>query len=177
MSKKFTIFSAILIFCSVLVSCNKTTTTPDSNNNNSNTQDTNFYFTAKIDGTDWKADMSSTNTYATNSHSTLLTIGAALTTVTDGVFLCNLSGYKGAAGYTVGTGGGDNYIRYTTGSVGAGTYSAWKAETPGSSTTGTVTITKDENNIIEGTFSFDGYSEEKKTTKSVTDGKFRMKKQ
>lgn len=172
MKKLLTIISVITLLATA---CKKSDdTTPAGNNNNTN--DTNYYFTAKIDGTAWEADMSSTNTYANVPHTGLLTISASLATVTDGFFLGNISGYNGAGTYTVGTGGGNSYIRYTTGSVGAGTYSAWKAEVPGSTTTGTVTITKDDGGVIEGTLKFDGYSEEKKTTKSITDGKFRMKK-
>jgi len=175
MKNVFTFIITTVIVVSTL-SCNKTTDPQPTNNNTGTATDTNFYFTAKIDGTDWAADMKSTNTYLNSAHAGSLTIQASLTDVTTGVFLVNLYNYNGAGSHTVGTGGTNSYARYTTGSVGMGTYSAWKAETPGSTTTGTFTITKEENSIVEGTFSFDGYSEEKKTRKKITEGKFRMKK-
>lgn len=174
MSKIYNIMLAAVMIAATLTSCNKTTT-PDPAPN-TNTTDTNFYFTAKVDGVNWAADMKSTNSYANVPHSGLLTISASLTTVTDGFFLMNIYNYTGAGTYTVGTGGGDSYIRYTSGSVGNGTYSAWKAEVPGSTTTGTVVVTKDDATVIEGTVQFEGYSEEKKTKKMITEGKFRMKK-
>jgi len=156
------------------VSCNKTTDPQPSGSSNTNND---YYFTTKVDGADWSADMQSTNTFAQSYHQGSLTIQAALTDVTAGVYLINLYNYTGAGTYTVGTGGGNSYARYTTGTAANGSYSAWKAETPGSTTTGTVTITKDESGVIEGTLQFEGYSEETKTTKQITDGKFRMKKQ
>ena len=149
-----------LIFCMLAIVFLASSCKKDSNN----TPDENYYFTAKIDGADYTADVSGSNTYVTNHHGSLLTISAALPTVTDGVFLTNLTGYSGEKSYTVG-GGGNSYARYTTGSVGNGTYSSWKAETPGSTTTGVFIITKDDGSVVEGTFQFDGYSEEAKTTK------------
>lgn len=166
----------MLLITATAISCSKTTDPQPNNNNNNNATDTNFYFTAKIDGADWSADMQSANTSISSPHQGSLSIQAALTTVTSGVFLINLYNYNGAGSYTVGTGGTNSYARYTTGSVATSNYSAWKAETPGSTTTGIFTITKDDGSIVEGTFSFDGYSEETKDTKKITDGKFRMKK-
>lgn len=168
-----------LIFLSIMlagfISCSKTEDPAPTNN--TTTTDTNYYFTAKVDGTDWTADMQSSNTSAKSFHAGSITIQASLTDVTKGVFLMNIMGYNGAGTYTVGTGGNNNYIRYTTGTAANGSYSAWKAETPGSTTTGTVTITKDENGVIEGTLEFEGYSEETKDIKKITEGKFRMKMQ
>lgn len=172
MKKLLTLIAAI----TMLATACKKKEDNTSNNNTNNTTDTNYYFTAKVDGTNWSADMKSSNTSATAPHTGVITISAALATVTDGVFLMNIYQYKGAAAYTMGVGGDNNYIRYTTGTVANNSYSSWKAEVPGSTTTGTVTITKDDNGVIEGTFQFDGYSEEKKTTKKITEGKFRMKK-
>lgn len=156
-----------------IVSCSKTDTTTPSTP--AATVDTNFYFMAKVDGTDWSADMQSTNTSINSHHAGSLTIQASLTDVTKGVFLCNIFTYSGAGTYVMGTGGGNNYIRYTTGTAANGSYSAWKAETPGSTTTGKVIVTKDDNGIVEGTFEFEGYSEETKDNKQITEGKFRMK--
>ncbi len=166
----------MLLITAAVVSCSKTSDPQPATNTPNNTTDTNFYFTAKIDGTDWSADMKASTTSISSPHQGSLSIQASLTTVTSGVFLINLYNYNGAGSYTVGTGGTNSYARYTTGSVATSNYSAWKAETPGSTTTGTFTITKDDGSIVEGTFSFDGYSEETKDTKKITDGKFRMKK-
>lgn len=141
------------------------------------TNNTNYYFNAKVDGVSWSADMQSSNTSAQSYHAGSITIQAALTTVTDGVFLANIFNYNGAGTYVVGTGGGNNYIRYTTGTAANNTYSAWKAETPGSTTTGKIVVTNDANGVVEGTFEFEGYSEETKDTKQITEGEFRMKKQ
>lgn len=172
MKRLLTIVAALAL---LVTGCKKDETTSSNNNNNNNNTDNNYYFKAKIDGTDWSADMASTNTYAQVPHAGLLTISASLTTVTDGFFLGNIK-YNGPGTYKVGVGGEDNYIRYTTGTVANNTYSAWKAEVPGSTTSGTIIVTKDDAGVIEGTVEFDGYSEEKKTTKKITEGKFRMKK-
>lgn len=158
------------------ISCNKTTDPQTNQPNQPTNTDTNYYFTAKVDGVDWNADMQSSNTSIQSHHQGSITIQAALTDVTDGVFLINLYDYTGADSYTVGTGGNNSYARYTTGTAANGSYSSWNAETPGSSTSGTFTITKDDGSVVEGTFEFDGYSQEAKDTKKITEGKFRMKK-
>lgn len=170
------ILCMMLLLSVFVLSCSKDETKPNNNTNTNNAND-NYYFTTKIDGVEWSADMSSKSSYVNTPHPGMLTISAALTQVTSGFFLINLYNYTGAKTYIVGGAGNNSYARYTTGSVGAGTYSAWKAEDPGSTTTGTVTITSDANGVVEGTVVFDGYSEEKKTTKKITEGKFRMKKQ
>lgn len=159
------------------ISCSKSNDPAPANNNNSTpTTNTNYYFTAKVDGVDWSADMQSSNTMVSSPHAGSLSLQAALSDVTKGVFLANVFNYNGAGTYTMGTGGGNNYIRYTTGTAANGSYSAWKAETPGSTTTGKIVVTSDANGVVEGTFEFDGYSEETKDTKKITEGKFRMKK-
>lgn len=168
------LFTLSLILGLALGSCKKEETKPQTNNSGGNN---NYYFTAKVDGMDWSADVASTTTYANKPHQGMLTISASLSDVTAGFFLINLSGYSGAKSYSVGGAGNNSYARYTTGSVGKGTYSAWKAEDPGSSTTGTVVITSDDGAVVEGTVVFDGYSEEAKTTKKITEGKFRLKLQ
>lgn len=174
MKKIFCTLTMVMAIGVMLHSCKKDETKP--NNNNNNTTDTNFYFTAKIDGVDWAADKSTTNLYYEIPHANFLSIFASMATVTDGFFLVNISGYTGAGTYIIGGSGNNSYGRYTTGTVANNSYSSWKAEDPGSATTGTVVITKDDANILEGTIVFDGYSEEKKTTKTITDGKFRIKK-
>lgn len=171
MKSLLTLVAVVSLFAT---SCKKDGTTAPTNNNNNTSND--YYFTAKIDGVDFSADMNSSSTYVNEPHNGLLTISASLSKATDGVFLGNISQYNGAGTYVVGKGGNGSYIRYMAGSVGAGTYSAWKAEEPGSTTTGTVVITKDDGTVIEGTVEFDGYSEEANTTKKITEGKFRMKK-
>ena len=78
---------------------------------------------AKIDGTDWSADMQSANTSVQSYHQGSITIQAALTTITSGVFLINLYNYNGAGTYTVGGSGTNSYARYTTGGAATGNYS------------------------------------------------------
>ena len=39
----------------------------------------------------------------------------------------------------------------------------------------TINITKEDSEIVEGTFSFIGYNGQDKTTKKITEGKFKVK--
>ncbi len=94
-----------------------------------------------------------------------------------------LSSYTGAGSYTVGVGStGNNYARYSSGSMATGDLNYWAAETGISSSantvgTGAVVITSDKNGVVEGTFQFDGYNNQDLSTKHITEGKFRLKVQ
>ena len=141
---------------------------------------TNFYLTAKVGGNNFSADLSDPATWgAFKYHTGTLTISVPEDTsnVGNGSIMINiLTGYSGAGTYTVGFGAsGNNYARYMTGSMATGNMNSWNAETSHNSTgTGTVTVTSDANNIVEGTFSFTGVSSDT-SSKQISEGKFRLK--
>lgn len=174
MKTKILHFSVLILTVFVaLTSCKKDD--PEEGNNGD------FYLNVKIDGTDFSADLSDPETWgAFKYHAGTLSISVPKNTanVGEGTIMLNLlSGYNGAGTYTVGVGStGNNYARYTTGSMATGNLNSWNAETShNSSGTGTITITSDANNIVEGTFQFDGYNNTNQTTKHFTEGKFRLK--
>ena len=145
-----------------------------------------LYFNVKIDGENFAGDLSNTEGFGAFKYheGTLsITVPKDVNNVASGTFMLNiLSGYNGTGEYTVGKGAtGNNYARYTSGSmVGGGTVSFWTAETGSGSTandigTGTITVSSDKNGIVEGTFQFDGYNKTNQTTKHFTEGKFRLK--
>lgn len=159
----------------VLNSCSSSSDDDDLQDDN-----TNFYLTAKVGGNNFSADLSDPATWgAFKYHTGTLTISVPEDTsnVGNGSIMINiLSGYSGAGTYTVGFGAsGNNYARYMTGSIATGNMNSWNAETSHNSTgTGTVTITSDANNIVEGTFSFTGVSSDT-SSKQISEGKFRLK--
>ena len=172
--------SLLLIFIlTILGSCNR-----DDQDDSKNTNDT-FYFTTKIDNVDFSGDLSNPATFgAFKYHAGTLTISIPkdVNSPSSGAFLLNiLSGYNGSGTYKVGIGStGNNYARYSLGSMATNNLKFWSAETGSSSTsntigTGTITISSDTNNIVEGTFQFSGYSNEDATTKQFSEGKFRLK--
>ncbi len=176
-TKVLNLFAIAMICIAGFTSCSK-----DDDNNG---DDGNFYFTAKIDGNDFSADMSNpTFTSIHKYHAESISISAMKDAANPGAggFLINInSGYSGTGTYTVGVGGEEeNYARYMTGSMATSNLNSWAAETGNGSSannvgTGTITITADANNIVEGTFSFEGYNNADQTTKQITAGKFRMK--
>lgn len=177
-TKALKLFTIAMICIAGFTSCSK-----DDDNNGGD--DGNFYFTAKIDGNDFSADMSNpTFTSIHKYHAESISISAMKDAANPGAggFLINInSGYSGTGTYTVGVGGEEeNYARYMTGSMATSNLNSWAAETGNGSSannvgTGTITITADANNIVEGTFSFEGYNNADQTTKQITAGKFRMK--
>jgi len=175
---KTTFLKFSLLFLSifmVLNSCSSSSDDDDLQDDN-----TNFYLTAKVGGNNFSADLSDPATWgAFKYHTGTLTISVPEDTsnVGNGSIMINiLSGYSGAGTYTVGFGAsGNNYARYMTGSIATGNMNSWNAETSHNSTgTGTVTITSDANNIVEGTFSFTGVSSDT-SSKQISEGKFRLK--
>lgn len=158
-----------------MISCNK-----DDDNATDSPAGGDFYLTAKIDGTDFTADLGDPATWgAFKYHAGTLTISVAddVANVGQGTIMINLlSSYKGAGTYTVGVGStGNNYARYTQGSMATGNLNSWNAETShNASGTGTVTVTSDANNIVEGTFGYTGYSTNG-SSKKISEGKFRLK--
>ncbi len=164
-----------------LVSCEKGGTDDD----NDNDKKGDFYLTAKIEGTNFTADLSDTKTWgAFKYHTGTLSISVPdnVANAGEGTIMLNiLEGYNGAGTYKVGVGGNaKNYARYSTGSMGTGNLNSWAAETGSASSAndvgqGTIVVTSDKSNVVEGTFQFDGYNNTGKTTKKITEGKFRLK--
>ncbi|GEM_PF-717649 len=189
--KHLKLLTLILAISVALFACKKEDT-PDKETEEVK-NDTNFYFNAKIDGQAFTADMKSCDCSAsadflteTYKHNGNLYIRAKKNTANadEGEFWFALGSvsqaYNGAgvyelipqqgiyagASYTLNSekwAVGDEYVDIENGQL---VYSA---------TSGTVTITKDENKIVEGTFKFDGYNSGKQTTKKITEGKFRLK--
>jgi hypothetical protein len=44
-------------------------------------------------------------------------------------------------------------------------------------TTGTINVTVEDGTVVEGTFSFEGYNADSKTSKNITEGKFKAELQ
>lgn len=161
---KTKLFKISILFLAIFVglsSCKKDEKAIDDKN------DTDFYFTAKIDGKSFTGDLSKTEKFKATkaAHGNMSTLTVSVTEddsadPTADSFLINLANYTGAKTYTI------TSARYRS------EKSNWgpTAESPGS-----VVITSDKNNVVQGTFSFDGYNEEDKTTKKITEGKFRLK--
>lgn len=155
--------------------------------------DAGFYLNAKIDGQAFAADMKScdcstpanylTETYKHNGNLYIrakknsananegefwIALGSVSTPYTGaGVYeLAPQKGIYAGASYTLNSEKwivGDEFVDVVNG------------QPVYSTTTGTVTITKDENKIVEGTFSFSGHNSAKQSTKQITEGKFRLK--
>lgn len=185
--KLFTLAVAFIIGLNACSKKDNPNPTEEKENNGS------FYFNAKIDGTDFSADMKScecttpasflTEAYKHNGN---LYIKAKknTTNASEGEFWVSIgsvsSPYTGAGAYALvpqqGVYAGVSYTLNST-KWGVGDEMIGFANGQGiySTTTGTITITKDESSIVEGTFSFNATTNPVSTTKVVTEGKFRMK--
>ena len=184
---KFLSFGLIILIG--LSSCEKESVDTDADDLKN---ETGFYFTAKIDGQDFVADMKScecstpadflTETYKHNNN---LYIRAKKNTANanEGEFFLSLGSvstpYSGAGVYELvpeeGVYAGVSYtLNSEKWAVGDASLGAKSGQLIYSPTTGTVTITKDENKVVEGTFSFDVYNEALQSTKKITEGKFRL---
>lgn len=157
--------SLLLFVCMLIISCSKNDDDLSGKN----------HLTAKIDGTDWSADIESSNTSATLYHDILLSISGSETDPTIGSFLFNIRNYKGVGSYTVGVGSADkSYGRFTTGSV-ANSFKSWNAEIDDNDIgTGTVVITSDNGKAVAGTFTLSLYNKKDMNTKKITEGSFEL---
>lgn len=162
----FTIF-----ICTILmVSCSKDDDGDGSSGGGSE------FLTAKIDGTTWSASTDYDTTAATISSSGNITVLALQGSDNNGNAInFNLPNYKGTGTYKT----GDlltntNQIQYVTIKPAIGSWMSNLASAALQITPGTITITTDNGKVIEGTFSFDGYNGTAKTTKKVTEGKFKV---
>jgi hypothetical protein len=136
-------------------------------NNDTDPSDEGDFFTAKVDGVDWAAFAGPPDTVAWNeAHTGLIVIqgsdsnGLAIT--------MNIMNYTGTGTYDFTTAGFIQFVQGTTG--------AWACNSV-LGTTGSVTITSDDGNIIEGTLSFVGKNANDNSTKTITEGSFRATKQ
>lgn len=170
-----------LLFLSLAVmSCN-------SNDDNGSEDDmdegtggtTTEFVTAKIDGADFEASQDPASligaTKSTDSGITLLTLQGS---TNDGKFIqFTIFGYEGLGTYMTGDNlSNTNFLQY--GEL-EGTTNAnlWAnnliTATLGTLDPGMISVDVDADGVIEGTFSFIGYNGEDKTTKDITEGRFK----
>lgn len=149
----------VLLITVVLFSC--------TSNNETDPNSGDDFFTAKVDGVDWAAFVGPPDTVAWNeAHAGIIVIqgsdsnGHAIT--------MNIMNYNGVGTYDFTMAG---FIQFVEGITGA-----WVCNAT-SGTTGSVTITSDDGNIIEGTVSFVGKDVSDNSTRTITEGSFRATKQ
>ena len=128
------------------------------------------HMSAKIDGADWAAQQNFGDLIsATGSETTLAIQGGDNSGNTIRI---NLSNYAGAQTYVTGDNiSNTNSISYVSISPIGSWMSTFDIES------GTIDVTSDENNVIEGTFSFTGYNSTDMTNKVVTNGSFKVNKE
>lgn len=164
---------AILMIGIGAFSCKKDTIeNKDDNNNNNNTGE--LYFNVKIDGQDYPSDIGNGKTIHFSHSGTLLTIKDK--EGNEPGFFINIFNYSGAKTYELSE-------STSTTEASNGSYSElvsptkWNFWSSTATTPGTITISNDKNNVIEGAFSFEGYNDDTQTTKVFTEGKFKLKVQ
>lgn len=152
-----------------LSSCKKDEKASDDKNNSGD-----FYFKVKMDGKDYPSDIGDGKTAGMSHSGTLLTIKDKAGN--NPGFFINIHNYAGAKTYQIGASTSTTSVSNASYSeiLTANKWYFWgsTAEAPG-----TITISSDKNNVIEGTFSFNGYNPDDKTTRRFTEGKFRLKVQ
>ena len=133
------------------------------------------YVRAKIDGTSWSASTSFDTTGGTLSTNGGITILAVQGSDEDGKAInFSIINYDGPGTYTTGDSmTNTNLIQYVTISPVAGWASNVATSVVGGLTPGSITVSSDDNGVVEGTFSFDGYNADDMTTKVFTEGEFR----
>lgn len=167
--KTLTVLFCVTIF---IMSCSKNDETEETLTTNQP------HFTAKIDGNDWTADINNSNTHAQIHHGSFLSLSGYTDDLDYGGFLINIRNYNGVGEYKIGVGSTDkSYGRFTSGSFAKNNLKSWNAEESNNSIgTGVLKITSDKDNILKGTFSFDGYNKDDSTTKKITSGSFLLTK-
>lgn len=147
----------------------------DDGNNGGGSNGSGEYMRAKIDGTSWSASTSFDTTGGTLSTNGGITILAVQGSDEDGKAInFSIINYDGPGTYTTGDSmANTNLIQYVTISPVAGWASNVATSVVGGLTPGSITIASDDNGVVEGTFSFDGYNAGDMTTKVFTEGEFR----
>jgi len=134
-------------------------------NGNGNGNATEF-LTAKVDGTDFEAAQDPAVIVAATINSGILAIQGGQN---DGQTIrATINGYDGVGTYTTGDGlANTNQLMYVTVTPVASWMSTFNIGS------GTLTVTSDDGETIEGTFSFEGFNAENNTTKNITEGSFK----
>ena len=166
-TNKLNLTLSIIIASALLISCSK-----DDDGSGSNGGDE--YLTASIEGTSWSAstdyDTTTAKLVKTQTQTTLLVQGSDNNGSAISFSLPTYSGvgtYKTGDSYT-----NPNLLQYATIKP---AFSSWSSNLATAATNippGTIIITAEDGKIVEGTFSFTGYSADK-TTKNITEGKFK----
>lgn len=147
----------------------------DGNTNNGGANGSGEYVRVKIDGVDWSASTSFDTTGGT-----LSTTGSVTVLVVQGsdeggnAINFTIANYDGPGTYTTGDSvTNTNLIQYLSISPVAGWASNVATSVVGGLTPGSITVTSDDNGVVIGTFSFDGYNANDMSTKVFTEGEFR----
>lgn len=136
------------------------------------------YVTAKVDGAAFTASTDPASligaTKATANGTTILTVQGS---TNSGDFInFTVVNYTGVATYTTGDSlSNPNLIQY--GELTGSTANVWASNLAtaavGGLTAGEIKVTKEENGVVEGTFSFQGYNAGDQSTKNITEGTFK----
>ncbi len=159
--KKLT-YLVVMISLITFTSCSK-----NNDNNDDNNSGGEEYLTAKIDGANYEAAQSPAVIVSA-------TISSGIFVLTGGnnngdTVRATINGYTGTGTYTT----GDNINN--TNSLSYITLPANSWISTFDIGTGTLNITLEDGEYVEGTFSFEGYNAMDQTTKNITNGKFRAK--
>lgn len=124
------------------------------------------FLTAKIDGADFEAAQDPAVIVAASIGNGVLSIQGGQN---DGQTIrATINGYDGPGTYTTGDGlNNTNQLMYVTLTPVATWMSTFNIGS------GTLEVTSDDGDVIEGTFSFEGFNAEDNTTKNITEGAFK----
>lgn len=165
----------IVMLLAVVAISFTTACSSDDDGNGGGSNGSGEYVRAKIDGTSWSASTSFDTTGGTLSTNGGITILAVQGSDEDGKAInFSIINYDGPGTYTTGDSmTNTNLIQYVTISPVAGWASNVATSVVGGLTPGSITVSSDDNGVVEGTFSFDGYNADDMTTKAFTEGEFR----
>lgn len=124
------------------------------------------FLTAKIDGTDFEAAQDPAVIVAASIGNGVLSIQGGQN---DGQTIrATINGYDGPGTYTTGDNLANvNQLMYVTLTPVATWMSTFNIGS------GTLVVTSDDGEVVEGTFSFEGFNAEDNTTKNITEGSFK----
>ena len=165
----------IVVFLAMVAISFTTACSSDDDGNGGGSNGSGEYMRAKIDGASWSASTSFDTTGGTLSTNGGITILAVQGSDEDGKAInFSIINYNGPGTYTTGDSmTNTNIIQYVTINPVAGWASNVATSVVGGLTPGSITIASDDNGVVEGTFSFDGYNADDMTTKVFTEGEFK----